>query len=167
MAPLIVLTTATLFFRLLGMFGVHAVNNWRDATHYGLAVLFVFTGSTHFTGMKHDYAAMVPPPFTGQLWVIHVTGLLEIAGAIGLLVPQTRKLAGICLFLLLLALFPANVFAALNGVQFRGAPPTDIWLRGVIQAVLLAAVWWSTVAPLRFPLAGRQRAGSRTPYSIR
>jgi uncharacterized membrane protein len=167
MAPLIVLIAATLFFRLLGMFGVRAVANWRDATRCGLAVLFVFTGSTHFTGMKHDYAAMVPPPFTGQLWVIYVTGVLEIAGAIGLLVPRTRKLAGICLLLLLLALFPANVYAALNDVQFRGAPPTDIWLRGIIQAVLLAAVWWTTVAPFGLRLARRHPAASRTPYSIR
>jgi uncharacterized membrane protein len=108
--------------------------------------MFAFTGSTHFTEMKHDYAAMVPPPFTGQLWVIYLTGLLEIAGAVGLLMRPTQRLAGTCLLLLLLALFPANVYAAMEGVQFRGAPPTDIWIRGPIQAVFLLTVWWSTIA---------------------
>lgn len=118
----------------------------RDVVRYGLVVLFLFTGATHFTAIKHDFAAMVPPPLTGQLWVIYLTGVLEIAGAIGLTVPKVRRLAGICLMLLLLALFPANAYAAVNAIQFRGSPPTDIWLRGLIQLVLLAALWWSTVA---------------------
>lgn len=131
------------------------LSDWRAAARLGLAVMFAFTGSTHFTEMRHDYAAMVPPPLTGQLWVIFVTGLLEIAGAVGLLVRPTRRLAGIGLFLLLLALFPANVYAAMQGVQFRGAPPTDLWLRGLIQAVFLLAVWWSTIAS-----AGRPRGAA-------
>lgn len=94
--------------------------------------------------------------FTGQLWIIYLTGLLKIAGAVGLLMRPTRRLAGICLLLLLLALFPANVYAAMQGVQFRGAPPTDIWLRGLIQGVFLLSVWWSAMA-----WAGRLR---RAPY---
>jgi uncharacterized membrane protein len=151
MAPLFVLIASTLLFRLVGFLGVSVLSNWRDATRFGLAVMFLFTGSTHFTSMKHDYAAMVPPPLTGQLWVIYLTGLLEIAGAIGLIVPQTKRLAGICLLLLLLALFPANIYAAVNAIQFRGAPPTDLWIRGIVQAVLLAAVWWSTLGALRSP----------------
>lgn len=145
MAPLIVLIVATLVLRLAGAAGARHLANWRDATRVGLAVMFIFTGSTHFTAMKHDYAAMIPPPLAGQLWVVYVTGLLEIAGAIGLLVPRTRRLAGICLCLLLLGLFPANVHAAFNAINFRGGPPTDIWLRTVVQIVFLCAVWWSTI----------------------
>ena len=149
MAPLIVLIVSTLVLRLAGAAGIRPLASWRDATRVGLAVMFAFTGSTHFTAMKHDYAAMVPPPLTGQLWVIYVTGLLEIAGAIGLLVPKTRRLAGICLCLLLLALFPANVHAALNAINFRGEPPTDIWLRTLVQLVFLVATWWSTIVARR------------------
>ena len=146
MAPLIVLIVSTLVLRLAGAAGVQPLASWRDATRVGLAVMFAFTGSTHFTAMKHDYAAMVPPPLTGQLWVIYVTGILEIAGAIGLLVRTTRRLAGICLSLLLLALFPANVHAALNAIDFRGEAPTVIWLRSLVQVVFLVATWWSSVA---------------------
>lgn len=146
MTPLVILVTATVLARLLGYAGVRMLSDWRAAARWGLAVMFAFTGFTHFTEMKHDYAAMVPPPFTGQLWVIYVTGLLEIAGAAGLLMHRTRRLAGICLLLLLLLLFLANVYAAMQGVRFRGAPPIDIWLRGLIQAVFLLAVWWSSVA---------------------
>ena len=146
MAPLIILVTTAALARLLGYASVRMSTDWRAAARLGLAVMFAFAGSTHFTEMKHDYAAMVPPPLTGQLWVISLTGVLEIAGAVALLLPQTRRLAGMCLLLLLLALFPANVYAAVQSIQFRGAPPADIWLRGLIQAVFLFTVWWSTIA---------------------
>lgn len=158
MAPLIILVIATVLARLLGFAGLQVSSDWPAAARWGLAVMFVVTGSTHFIDMKHDYAAMVPPPFTGQLWVIHMTGMLEIAGAVGLLMRSTQRLAGVCLFLLLLALFPANVYAAMHGIPFRGAPPTDIWLRGLVQVVLLLTVWWSTIAG-----AGRSREGARPP----
>jgi len=153
MAPLLVLVAATVLVRLLGYAGVRAIPDWRTAARWGLAVMFSFTGSTHFTDMRHDYAAMVPPPLTGQLWVIYLTGLLEIVGAVGLLMRSTRRPAGIGLLLLLLALFPANAYAAMQGVTFRGAPPSDIWLRGLIQAVFLFTVWWSTIS--RVPGAQR------------
>jgi uncharacterized membrane protein len=145
MAPLFVLIVATLLFRTVGLAGVRALSSWRDATRFGVVVMFVFTGATHFTPMKHDYAAMVPPPLTGQLWVIYLTGLLELAGAAGLLIPRLQRLAGMCLSLLLLALFPANVYAAINAIEFRGEPPTGVVLRAAIQIVFLAAVWWSAV----------------------
>lgn len=147
MAPLLVLVIATLLLRLVGYAGVHRFSSWRDAAQFALAIMFIFTGSTHFTNMKNDYAAMVPPPFTEELWIIYLTGLLEIAGAIGLLIPKTRRFAGIFLLLLLLALFPANVYAALKGVPFRGAPPAEIWFRALIQSVFLATVWWSAIVP--------------------
>jgi uncharacterized membrane protein len=149
MAPLIVLIVSTLVLRLAGAAGIRCLASWRDATRVGLAVMFTFTGSTHFTALKHDYAAMIPPPFAGQLWVVYVTGLLEIAGAVGLLVPTTRRLAGIGLCLLLLCLFPANIHAALSAINFRGQPPTDIWFRTLLQIVFLAATWWSSVLARR------------------
>lgn len=145
-APLLVLVVAAVLGRVAGYAGVRALSDWRTAARLGLAVMFVFTGATHFGNLKHDFAAMVPPPLTGQLWVIYLTGLLEIAGAVGLLVRRMQRLSGVCLFLLLLALFPANVYAAIHGVHFRGAPPTGSWLRAAIQVVFLVTVWWSTLA---------------------
>lgn len=148
MTPLLVLVISAVVGRLVGLAALPALSDWRAATRVGVVVMFLFTGWTHFSETKHDYAAMVPPPLTGQLWVIYLTGLFEIAGALGLLLGRTRRLAGIGLFLLLLALFPANAYAAIHGVQFRGAPPTDIWLRALIQAVFLVAVWWSAIGRL-------------------
>lgn len=158
MAPLIVLIVSTVLLRGAGAAGFRPLASWREAARVGLAVMFAFTGSTHFTALKNDYAAMIPPPLTGQLWVIYVTGLLEIAGAIGLLVPGTRRVAGICLCLLLLALFPANVHAALTSISFRGEPPTDIWLRTGLQLVFLVTIWWSTIAARSQSVVPRLRA---------
>lgn len=95
--------------------------------------------------MKLDYAAMIPSPFPKSLWLIYLTGILEIAGAIGLLLPRLRVAAGICLIILLAALFPANINAALNNSPFTGQPPTAIWLRTLIQIFFIVALWWSSV----------------------
>jgi len=46
---------------------------------------------------------------------------------------------------MLIALFPANVYAALNGVQFQGRPATALWLRTPLQLIWIAALWWSTI----------------------
>jgi uncharacterized membrane protein len=90
--------------------------------------MFLFTGISHFSTMKYDFAAMIPAPLPNDLWVIYLTGVLEIAGAIGLLIPQTRKLAGVCLAVYLVAVFPANVYAALNEVPIRGEAPAPLWV---------------------------------------
>jgi uncharacterized membrane protein len=135
------------------------LSDGRAAGRLGLAIMITFTGVTHFSNIRYDYAEMVPPPLTGQMWVIYLTGLMQVAGAAGLWLPQTRRLAGICLFLLLLALFPGNVYAVMQGVQFRGAPPTNLWLRGLIQAVFLMTVWWSAISR---PGRPRDAANSHT-----
>ena len=71
-------------------------------------------------------------------------GALQILGAVGLLVPRTRRLAGICLALLLVAMFPGNVYAALNDVPFRGEAPTPLWLRTPIQLLFIGMVLWTS-----------------------
>ena len=145
MAPLFVLVISLLLLRGLGSLGIRRLSSWREAGLVAVAITFVFTGATHFTGMKHDYAAMLPSPLSGSLGIIYLTGVLQIAGAVGLLASRTRRLAGICLVLLLLAMFPGNVYAALNEVPFRGAPPTPLWLRTPIQLFFIAMVWWTSV----------------------
>ncbi len=145
MAPVFVLVIATVLLRGLGRLGVRPFSTWRDAGRAGLAIMFVFTASAHFTDIRHDLLAMVPDPLPTGMWLIYLTGVLEIAGAIGLLVPRFQRVAGICLVVLLLAMFPANVNAALNGIPLRGEPPTPLWLRLPIQLLFLWATWWTAI----------------------
>ncbi len=137
MVPMIVLVLTTLIARIFV--------SWRDAARVGLALMFLFTATAHFTAMRHDLAAMIPPPLTGSMMVIYATGVLEIAGAVGILVPRFRKAAGIGLVLLLVALLPANVHAALNEVPLRGNAPTPLWLRVPMQVLWAAIAWWTAV----------------------
>ena len=107
--------------------------------------MFLFTGTSHFTGMKHDFAAMIPPPLPNDLWVIYLTGVFEIAGAVGLLIPRTRRPAGICLALLLVAMFPANVYAITNEIALGGNAPTPLWVRAPMQLLYIGMVWWTSI----------------------
>src|SRR5262245_29532649 len=119
---------------------------FRDAVRIGMAVLFAFTGVAHFSKLKTDMAAMIPPPLTGALWVIYVTGVFELVGAVGLLgllLPNVRRLAAWCLIPLLVAMFPANVYAALRNIRLGGRTATPLLLRTPVQIFWIAALWWS------------------------
>ena len=138
MVSLIVLALGMVIFRGLGFAGITAFEDWQTVVRFALALMFGFTGLSHFTRTKNDMVKMVPPVFPRPLGLVYLTGAFEIMGAIGLVVlPGLRWLVGICLALLLVALFPANVYAALNKVIFRGKPATLLWLRLPMQALYI------------------------------
>jgi uncharacterized membrane protein len=141
---LIVLLAAWLVFRGVGAAGVHALASWQDSARYALVVMFVFTATAHFNKMKRDLAQMIPSSFPRPLLIVYITGVLELLGAAGLMLPKFRRLAGICLIALLVGMFIANVNAAQRGVTLRGKPPTPLWLRAPMQILLIALLWWST-----------------------
>ena len=135
MIPLVVQLVAT----LVSLFVV----SWRDAARIGMAALFIFTGVSHSSRLKHDMAAMIPPPFTGQLWAIYVTGLVELGGAAGLLAAPLRRMAAWTLIALLVAMFPANVYAALRSMKLGGRAATPLVYRTPLQIFWIGTLWWS------------------------
>jgi uncharacterized membrane protein len=145
MAPLIVLIASTVLFRIAGLIGVRALVDWKAATRLGLAVMFCFTAAAHFNSMRADLVRMVPPAVPHPELMVTFTGVCEILGAIGLVVPRTRRLAAIALIVFLLAVLPANIHAALSGVTLRGAPATPLVPRTALQVLLIALLWWSGV----------------------
>jgi uncharacterized membrane protein len=87
------------------------------------------------------YRAIMPPYLPWHAGLVALSGVAEMAGGIGLLVPWTRRAAGIGLILLLLAVFPANV-EMLVRYREQGAGAFAqllLWLRLPLQAVL---IWW-------------------------
>ncbi len=124
--------------------GVHALASWQDSARYALVVMFIFTATAHFNKMKHDLARMIPPYFPRPLLIVYITGVLELLGAAGLMLPAFHRLAGICLIALLVGMFIANVNAAQRGVTLRGKPPTLLWLRAPMQILFIALLWSST-----------------------
>lgn len=91
----------------------------------------------------------MPPSVPWPAALISISGVAEIAGGLGLLLPRTRKLAAIGLIALLIAVFPANIYAAFHGMQIGGrtVPPWILWGRLPLQVVLIAWVYlagWKT-----------------------
>ena len=144
MVPLGVLLVSLLVFRTFGALGFEPLSEWRNVAACALALMFLFTASAHFTSTKRDLVAMVPSVFPRPELLVSATGVLEILGAVGLLVPATRSFAGIGLILLLVAMFPANVAAARKQVPLRGKPPTPLPLRLFLQLVFIGTTWWAT-----------------------
>ena len=147
MAVVLILCVSTLLFRALGGLGLEAFASWPDAARWGLAVMLFFTAAAHFNKMRRDLVAMVPPSFPRPDVLVTATGVLEILGAIGILVPDTRRLAGLGLIALFAGMFAANVSAARRGLTLAGKPVTPLWLRLPIQILFIAAAWWTTQAP--------------------
>ncbi|MGH7770098.1 MAG: DoxX family protein [Candidatus Binatia bacterium] len=146
MIPLIVLVGAILLARAIGHFWVRALDSWAAATRVGLAVMFWFTATAHFNFMREDLVRMVPPWVPYPEFMVTFTGVAEIAGGIGLLNPATRVPSAIGLILLLLAVLPANMHAAMAGVPFGGQSPAPLVPRILLQLLFIALVWWSGLA---------------------
>jgi uncharacterized membrane protein len=144
LAVLIVLFGSWLIFRGIGALGVPALATWQDSARYALATMFVFTGVGHFTKLRHDFARMVPRMFPSPMALVYITGVLELLGAAGLLLPKFRAVAGLCLIALLVAMFPANMRAAFNHMEVAGRAATPLWLRAPIQLLFIGLLLWST-----------------------
>jgi uncharacterized membrane protein len=143
-APMIVLVVSLLALRGVGVAGVDALSSWAAAARGALALMFLFTASAHFTAMKQDLVRMVPNAVPYPMQVVYFTGVCEVLGAIGLLIPPLQRAAGIALILFLIAVFPANVHAARATVTLRGKPATPLWLRFPMQLLFIGLTWWST-----------------------
>jgi uncharacterized membrane protein len=123
----------------LGWVGRGYVNSWTAAIAVGLAAMFLLTGFAHFApALRGDLIAIVPPRLPAPGYLVSITGVLELLGAVGLLVPATRVAAAVCLLVLMLAMFPANVYAA----RMPNPPKsmtTRLPLRTGMEVVFLAA----------------------------
>jgi uncharacterized membrane protein len=83
---------------------------------------------------------MVPTSFSRPDILVSVTGWLEIIGAIGIVIPQTSVYASLGLAIMLVAMFPANIKAAREGLTIAGKPTSKVVVRTVLQTIFLAAV---------------------------
>jgi uncharacterized membrane protein len=107
----------------------------------GLAIFFIIAGSLHFI-FPAPYFRIMPPflPWPGAL--IAISGAAEILGGAGLLTARWRRPAAYGLALLLVAVFPANIYMAIAHVEFPGwlGQSWFQWLRLPLQLVLIAWV---------------------------
>jgi uncharacterized membrane protein len=87
----------------------------------------------------------VPDALPRKRAIVIVSGVAELAGGAGVLVPEVRRRAGWWLIATLLAIFPANVNMAVNADRFRMVPEPLLWARLPLQGALIAWVWRAAV----------------------
>jgi len=140
MVPLFVLLISFTLLRLTGSMGVVWLDNWSLPLRMALFLMFMLTASAHWGRGRPDLIRMVPTVFPAPGVIITVTGLLEILGGVGLLVPRTARAAAICLAILLVAMVPANIRAARQRFTILGRTAMSVTVRGAIQVIFVGAL---------------------------
>ena len=110
------------------------------APHTRLGAFFLFAGTMHFLRPK-PYVAIVPDLLPRKREIVFASGVAELAGGAGVLVPGTRRLAGWWLIATLIAIFPANINMAVNAERFRMVPEPLLWARLPLQAGIVYWIW--------------------------
>jgi uncharacterized membrane protein len=111
-----------------------------------MSVMLVFTGISHFL-FPDGMALMLPGFIPFRKEVIYLTGVIEIAGAAGLLIPQFRKITAWLLIIFFIAILPANIHAAIHHVNLRtasfdGSGLNYLWFRVPLQILFIAWVYY-------------------------
>lgn len=103
------------------------------------AVLFLVAGALHFF-LTPIYMSIMPPYLPSPRLLVQVSGLFEMLGGAGLLLPATRPAAAWGLVALLIAVMPANVQMAINHGHWPAIPAWLLWARLPMQ---LPLIWWA------------------------
>jgi uncharacterized membrane protein len=111
-----------------------------------LAAFFIGSGVNHFVSPR-SYRAIVPPSLQHEAKrVVDVSGVAEVVGGIGVLLPWTRRPAGLGLIALLAAVFPANLYMARTPERFHRIPRWALYARLPLQPLMM---WWAWSATRR------------------
>ena len=137
MEPLIALIVVTVVLLAAGAAGVRGLSPWVVPLRFGLATMFLMTGLAHFVGMRDELVRMVPPSLPAPGLLVTVTGVMELVGVAGLVYRRTAAWSAGALTVLMLAMFPANVYAAEEHVTT--ATSDELPYRIAMELVFLAA----------------------------
>jgi uncharacterized membrane protein len=138
---LLLLTAPYLVLALLGRWVAGLRVDPPGRARVGISLFFVFTAIGHFISTG-GMAAMLPPSVPYRVGLVYLTGVLELLGAVGVWVPRLMRPTGFLLILMLVGLLPANVYSAINRVDFggHGAGPAYLLVRVPFQ---LFVIWWA------------------------
>jgi uncharacterized membrane protein len=117
----------------------------KSALRWLFTAVMVVAGANHFISTD-GYVAMMPSALPAPLALVYISGVAEMLGGLGLILPATRWLAAWGLIALFLAVFPANINMAINHLPLfgRDMPSWALWARLPLQAVFIAWAWWYT-----------------------
>ena len=104
----------------------------RKLSLLGISVFFIYFGIDHFINPEF-YLSIMPPMFPLHLEAVYLSGLFEILGGVGVLIARTRSIAGWGLLVLLIAVYPANIYMALTPEAFPDIPLFVLYFRLALQ----------------------------------
>jgi uncharacterized membrane protein len=107
-----------------------------------LSLFFTYAGIDHLVSPDF-YVSIMPPWIPWHLELVYLSGVFEVMGGVGVLIPRFRAMAGTGLVALLIAVYPANLHMAFNPHLFPGIPLAALYVRLALQ--FLAFYWAYTV----------------------
>jgi uncharacterized membrane protein len=113
-----------------------------------MSFAYCAAGANHLLNPQF-YVAIIPPGLPNPEWLNVISGLAEIVLGVFLLEPRTRILAAWGVIALLIAVFPANIYAANANIGADGpgtGPGAAHYIRLPFQALFIAWAWWYTRA---------------------
>ena len=110
-----------------------------------MGAFYILSGLNHFVSAD-AYIAIMPDYLPWHSQLVFLSGLGEVGLGIAVLIPATRVAAAWGIIVLLIAIFPANLYVAMNDLPYVGDEPNTLvnWLRLPLQLVLIAWAYWYT-----------------------
>ncbi len=110
--------------------------------HFIIGSFFIVGGLAHFFSAEFFVAIM--PDYLPWHWeLVIISGVFEILGGVGILLPKTRLIAAYGLMALCVAVFPANIHMAMHPERFADIPLAMLYLRLPLQFLFIYFIWWS------------------------
>lgn len=149
MKPLIVLLVVFIL-AVAGTRLIFKVDNLPLCGCIAMAAMLAFTGMGHFAFTK-GMAMMIPEFIPYKIFLVYLTGAIEILFAAGLLIQQIRIITGVALIVFLIVMLPANISAAIRKIDYQkgttnGSGPPYLWFRVPLQIFFIAWVYFSAVS---------------------
>ena len=119
------------------------IENFKLLTIYVMSIMYIFIGIRHFYDPQY-FLHIVPPQLPFKLFLVYVTGLIEIIGGAAILSSKTRRAGALLLIFLLVIVFPANIYLYISETpqNLLGITKTDALIRMPFQIPLLLLAYW-------------------------
>ena len=119
------------------------LENFKPLTIYVMSIMYIFIGIRHFYDPQY-FLHIVPPQLPFKLFLVYVTGLIEIIGGAAILSSKTRRAGALLLIFLLVIVFPANIYLYISETpqNLLGITKTDALIRMPFQIPLIILAYW-------------------------
>ena len=119
------------------------IENFKPFTIYVMSFMYVFIGIRHFLDPQY-FLHIVPPQLPFKLFLVYITGFMEIIGGAAILNAKTRKAGAYLLIFLLVSVFPANIYLYVSETpqSLLGISKMDALIRMPFQIPLILLAFW-------------------------